>query len=71
MANSIVSVTLTSGQRIVPLPFSYMPGTGSLFVSINGKMLSSGEYTELSVDSVYLLDPADAGDVLEARNLES
>lgn len=71
MAADKALITLTAGQRMVPLPFSYIPGSGSLFVSINGKNLSNlTEYTELSVNSIFLLDPAVAGEMLEARNIQ-
>ena len=71
MAADRVLITLTHGQRMIPLPFSYIPGSGSLFIAINGKNLSNTvEYTELSVNSIFLSDPADAGEILEARNFQ-
>lgn len=71
MAADKALITLVDGQRMVPLPFSYIPGSGSLFISINGKGLSNiNEYTELSVNSIFLLDHAVAGEVLEARNFQ-
>jgi hypothetical protein len=71
MATDRALITLTAGQRMVPLPFSYIPGAGSLFISINGKNLSNvSEYTELSVNSIFLADPAVAGEILEARNIQ-
>jgi hypothetical protein len=64
-------VILTAGQRIVTLPFSYMPATNALFVSLNGKMLSLDlEYLEIGVDQVALVAPAEAGEILEVRNIE-
>lgn len=62
------TTTLTAGQLLVTLPFSYPLGTDDLQVSINGKTLIRGkEYNELSLNQLALLAPAAAGEILEAR----
>lgn len=63
-------INLSEGQKIINLPFSYMPGNSSLLVSINGKVLSlNSEYNEIGISKIKLNDPAKAGEVLEARIL--
>jgi hypothetical protein len=60
--------TLTAGQLLVSLPFSYPMGTDDLVVTINGKVLIRGkEYTELSLTQIALAAPAAAGEVFGAR----
>lgn len=60
--------TLTQGQLLVTLSFTYPMGTNDLTVSINGKLLILGkEYSELSSSQIVLSAPAAAGDILEAR----
>lgn len=61
-------ITLLEGQRLVTLPISYNLGTNGLLVSLNGQALvPNSDYTEISINQIFLSDPAKAGELLEAR----
>lgn len=69
MADRVV-IVLANGQRMIDLPFSYVPGTGSLFVSMAGKLLGSTEFLELGPESIFITDPAVGGETLEVKHFE-
>ncbi len=64
--------TLTHGQRLINLPFSFDVGSSKLVISLNGQVLIVNKnYTELSPTQIYLAAPAVSGELLEARILEA
>lgn len=58
--------TATAGQTVFTVPYSYVVGSNSLFIFVNGnKQISTLNYTETNTTTITFITGLNVGDIVE------